>query len=100
MRHSTSLSAKEQPSASLILSGASQVFSGKGLTSTQAWRGSVRCPSLDADCKHFCLLCAKAWNHHFCFEKKKERKKNNTHMQRLQKPDLISLVDLILDGHY
>lgn len=26
--------------------------------------------------------------------------KNNTHMQRLQKPDLISLVDLILDGHY
>lgn len=72
-------------------------FSGKGLTSTQAWRGSVRCPSLDADCKHFCLLCAKALNLHFCFEK---NKKNNTHMQRLQKPDLISLVDLILDGHY
>lgn len=47
-------------------------FSRKGLTSTQAWRGSVRCPSLDADCKHFCLLCAKALNHHFCFEKNKK----------------------------
>lgn len=50
-------------------------FSGKGLTSTQAWRGSVRCPSLDADCKHFCLLCAKALNLHFCFEKNKKIKK-------------------------